>query len=115
MTMRPMWCESFNPIFVQVFPPSVDLYTPLPQDELWRLFCSPVPTHTMSGLEGAMVTSPIELCASLSKSGSHVVPLFMVFHNPPEAVATYMMCGLLSTTAKSSMRPPIIAGPIDRN
>jgi len=28
----------------------------LPQDELWRLLASPVPTQTMSGLDGAIST-----------------------------------------------------------
>ncbi len=34
---------------------------PSPNEELCRLFGSPVPTQTMSGLEGAMAMSPIEL------------------------------------------------------
>ncbi len=45
----------------------------------------------------------------------HVVPLLLVFHTPPEATPTKTMFGLLSTTAKSSMRPPITAGPISRS
>ncbi len=59
--------------------------------------------------------SPIVETPSLSNIGSHVVPLFVVFQTPPEAVPTYTIFGLLSTTAKSSMRPPIVAGPISRN
>src|ERR1700756_244506 len=59
--------------------------------------------------------SPIVETPSLSNTGSQVVPLFTVFQTPPEAVPTYTMLGLLSTTAKSSMRPPITAGPISRN
>ena len=59
--------------------------------------------------------SPIVETPSLSNTGSQVVPLFVVFHTPPDAVPTYTMFGLLSTTAKSSMRPPITAGPISRN
>src|SRR5690348_5147757 len=59
--------------------------------------------------------SPIVDTPSLSNTGSHVVPLFVVFHTPPDAVPTYTMFGLLSTTAKSSIRPPITAGPISRN
>src|SRR6516225_1867100 len=62
-----------------------------------------------------MATSPIVETASLSKTGSQVVPLLVVFHTPPDAVPTYTIFGLLSTTAKSSMRPPITAGPISRN
>src|SRR5712671_6854488 len=104
-----------SPIFFQVFPPSSDLYAPSPQEELCRLFGSPVPTHTTDGSDGAIAMSPIVDTLSLSNTGSHVVPLFVVFHTPPEAVPTYTMFGLLSTTAKSSMRPPIVAGPISRN
>ena len=62
-----------------------------------------------------MAMSPIVDTPSLSKTGSQVVPLFVVFHTPPEATPTYTMFGLLSTTAKSSMRPPMTAGPISRN
>src|SRR5229473_1190398 len=115
MTIRPMCRVASSPIFFQVFPPSSDLYAPSPQDELWRLFGSPVPTHTTEGSEGAMAMSPIVDTASLSNTGCHVVPLFVVFHTPPEATPTNTIFGLLSTTAKSSMRPPITAGPISRN
>src|SRR6266404_5368177 len=104
-----------SPILFQVFPPSSDLYAPSPQEELCRLFGSPVPTHSTDGSHGAIAMSPIVDTPSLSKIGSHVVPLLVVFQTPPEAVPTYTMLGLLSTTAKSSMRPPIVAGPISRN
>src|SRR6266851_952149 len=104
-----------SPIFFQVFPLSSDLYAPSPQEELCRLFGSPVPTHTTEGSDGAIAMSPIVDTLSLSNIGSHVVPLLVVFHTPPEAVPTYTIFGLLSTTAKSSMRPPIVAGPISRN
>src|SRR5712692_10437070 len=69
----------------------------------------------MEGSDGAIAMSPIVDTSSLSNTGSHVVPLFVVFHTPPDAAPTNTMLGLLSTTAKSSMRPPIIAGPISRN
>src|SRR6202165_22549 len=110
-----MWRVPSSPIFFQVFPPSSDLYAPSPQEELCRLFGSPVPTQTTEGSDCAIAMSPIVDTLSLSNIGSHVVPLFVVFHTPPEAVPTYTMFGLLSTTAKSSMRPPIVAGPISRN
>src|SRR6266404_106559 len=104
-----------SPIFFHVFPASSDLYVPSPHDELCRLLGSPVPTHTTDGSEGAIAMSPMVETASLSKTGSHVVPLFVVFHTPPDATPANTMFGLLSTTAKSSMRPPMIAGPISRN
>src|SRR5213078_4633286 len=111
ITIRPMCRVASSPIFFQVFPPSRDLYAPSPQEELWRLFGSPVPTHTIEGSDIAIAPSD----PSLSNIGSHVVPLLVVFQTPPEAVPTYTMFGLLSTTAKSSMRPPMVAGPISRN
>src|SRR5580693_7285691 len=104
-----------RPIFFHVFPPSSDLNTPSPHDELCRLFGSPVPTHTTEGSDGAIAMSPMVETLSLSNTGSQVVPLLVVFQTPPEAVPTNTMFGLLSTTAKSSMRPPITAGPISRN
>src|SRR5256886_2742148 len=110
-----MWRVASSPIFFQVFPLSSDLYAPSPQEELCRLFGWPVPTHTTEGSDGAIAMSPIVDTLSLSNIGSHVVPLLVVFHTPPEAVPTYTMFGLLSTTAKSSMRPPMTAGPISRN
>ena len=49
--------------------------------------CSPVPTQTMDGLEGATVTSPIEITGWVSKIGSHDTPALTDFHSPPEPVA----------------------------
>src|SRR5262245_29808250 len=69
----------------------------------------------IEGSDGAMAMSPMVETASLSKTGSQVVPLLTVFQTPPEATPTKTMLGLESTTAKSSMRPPMIAGPISRN
>src|SRR5260370_22679103 len=103
-----------SPIFFQVFPPSSDLYAPSPQEELCRLFGSPVPTHTTDGSDGAIAVSPIVDTLSLSNTGSHVAPLLVVFQTPPEPVPTYTMFGLLSTTAKSSLLPPTVAAPISR-
>src|SRR6266576_864451 len=54
-----MWRVASSPIFFQVFPPSSDLYAPSPQEELCRLFGSPVPTHTTEGSDGAIAMSPI--------------------------------------------------------
>src|ERR1700676_940393 len=102
-------------MFFHVFPPSSDLYTPSPHEELCRLLGSPLPTHTTDGSEGAMAMSPIVETPSLSNTGRKVVPLLVVFQTPPEATPIYTMLGLLSTTATSSMRPPNTAGPISRN
>src|SRR6266853_50287 len=113
--MRPMCRVASSRIFFQGFPPASDLYAPSPQEERCGLFGSPLQTQTTDGSHGAIAMSPIVDTPSLSTIGSHVVPLLVVFQTPPEAVPTYTMLGLLSTTAKSSMRPPIVAGPISRN
>ena len=56
---------------------------PSPAYELRETNASPVPTQTMSGFDGDNATSPIEPLPCASKIGSHVVPLFVVFHTPP--------------------------------
>ena len=43
-TMRPMLWVSFSPTYSNVLPALIDLKTPAPNEELWRLFASPVPT-----------------------------------------------------------------------
>src|SRR5437868_60027 len=82
-TIRPMWKVSFRPICFHVLPASMDLYTPLPHDELCRLLASPVPTYTIAGFDGASVTSPMEGLPTSSKTCSHVVPPFVVLSTPP--------------------------------
>src|SRR5260370_16188077 len=114
MRMRPTWCDSFRPTCAQVLPPSVDLYTPSPQETLLRALASPVPTQTTSGLDGATATAPSDTVASWSNTGVQLVPLLTVFHRPPDAVATYMIDGRDGTTATSTTRPPMLAGPRGR-
>src|SRR6266478_4203781 len=87
MTTRPICAVSVKPICFQLAPPSVDLYTPLPQDTLLRALASPVPTQTTDGFEGATATAPRETVSSWSKTGFQAVPLLTVFQSPPEAVA----------------------------
>src|SRR5258708_3387383 len=110
-----MLCVAPSPIFCRVFPASSDLYAPSPHDELCRLFGSPVPTHTTDGSDGAIAMPPIVDTPSLSNTGSHVAPLFVVFHTPPDATPTNTMFGLPSTTAKWVMRPPVGGGLSSRN
>src|SRR5258708_5774202 len=47
--------------------------------------------------------------------GVNVVPAFVVFHTPPDAVAKYQTRVSLGSTARSTMRPEIMAGPIGRS
>src|ERR1700689_4773304 len=112
ITIRPMLCVSSRPTWVQLRPPSIDLYTPLPHDELWRLFGSPLPTHTTEGSEGAIATAPIVKTGSLSNTGMNWFPALVVFHNPPVAVPKKNAWESAEATAMLSIRPPAVAGPI---
>src|SRR5258708_27726579 len=61
-----------------------------------------------------MATQPIEYEPSVSKTGEKLVPAFSVFQTPPEAAARNQRCGLVGSTAMSTIRPDVRAGPIDR-
>src|SRR3954467_13177106 len=87
---------------------------PFPHDELLREFPSPVPTQTIFGLFCETATEPVEATGSLSNTGCHVVPLFVVRNTPPVPTAAKIVYGSFSLTAKSAMRPPMFAGPIAR-
>ena len=114
MTIIPMCSVSLSPMFFHDLPPSTDLYTPSPNDTLRWLLFSPVPTQTMLWLLGSISTQPIENEPWLSKTGVNVVPLFTVFHTPPELTATNHSLWLSGLTAKSPIRPDRSAGPIER-
>src|ERR1043166_1966497 len=111
----PMWFEFLSPLLLQLFPPSVDLYTPSPYPTLRWLLFSPVPTHTTSGFFGSTATVPIEYDAWASKTGVQVVPAFTVFHTPPECTATYQVLLSEGCTATSPIRPEGAAGPMFRS
>src|SRR5512140_3537040 len=83
MTMRPIVYVRVSPICCHVSPASTDLYTPVPAAPVRKMFASPVPTHTTSGLDGATVTSPIVADAACSKMGVQLMPSLLVFHTPP--------------------------------
>ena len=85
MTIFPMCCVSARPMCCHVRPASADLKTPVPEKAgpLCRGWTSPVPTQTTLGLEGATAMSPTANADSCSKTGSHVMPLFVVFQTLP--------------------------------
>src|SRR3954469_6335491 len=89
MTILPMCSDCLRPTFCQLRPPSTDLYTPSPYETERCALFSPVPTQTTLGFFGSMTTLAIEYDASLSNTGVHVVPAFVVFHTPPDATAMY--------------------------
>src|SRR6185503_4434415 len=115
MTIRPMCSDSLSPVFVQLFPPSIDLYTPSPYATTrWALF-SPLPTQTTLGFFGSMATVPMEKEPSPSKTGVKLMPALVVFQTPPAALATYQIFLSVGWTAMSATRPDVRAGPIERN
>src|SRR3954454_2120015 len=87
---------------------------PFPHDELLREFPSPVPTQTIFGLFCDTATDPVDATGCLSNTGSHFVPLFVVRNTPPVPTAAKIVYGSFSLTAKSAMRPPMFAGPTER-
>src|SRR5262245_45545686 len=50
-----------------------------------------------------------------SKIGVNVMPRFVVFHNPPNALATYHTFGFLGSICTSWIRPVASVGPMLRN
>jgi hypothetical protein len=77
-----------RPRCVHVFPASVERYIPFPHDELWRLFCSPVPSQRMLLFPGKMAMSPPVLTGWLSKIDCHVMPRLVDFQTPLLAPTT---------------------------
>ena len=62
---------------------------PSPQLELWRVFASPVPAHTVVGVDGATTIAPIDIMAlTRSNTGANDTPLLELLNTPPLAVAT---------------------------
>src|SRR5919202_4321206 len=88
---------------------------PSPQETLLRGLFSPVPTQTTFLSDGATQTSPTDTVASWSNWCSKVVPLLVVLRRPPEAVATQNVLGSASKTEMATMRPPMLAGPMQRH
>src|SRR5947209_10142513 len=66
------------------------------------------------GSLGAIATLPIDRTGWSSKTGLNVVPPFAVLNNPPVPVPTKNWDGLPGTSAISLTRPPMLAGPIER-
>ena len=115
VTMREMVWVALKPTGVQWSPPSTERYTPSPHEEELRLFASPVPTHTRAGFFCHTSTAPIDCSGCLSNSALQVVPWLVVLKSPPVPVARKKVAGRFSTTAKSEIRPPQFAGPIERH
>src|SRR6267142_207452 len=87
---------------------------PSPHEDELRLLASPGPAHTTSGFFCHSATARIDGTGCLSKIADHVVPRFVVLNRPPVPVARKNVAGRFSTAARSEMRPPMLAGPIER-
>ena len=72
---------------------------------------SPVPAHTIEGLDGATASAPIACTFMLSKTGRKVAPLSTDFHTPPDAAPRYQTRASPGTPVMAEIRPPS-AGPI---
>src|SRR5436190_345548 len=60
-----------------------------------------------------MARQPMEYEPSPSKTGEKLVPAFSVFQTPPEPTATNQRCAFVGSTAMSTIRPEVRAGPRD--
>src|SRR5437870_5697225 len=88
---------------------------PSPIEALLRVQASPLPTQTVFGFFGSMVTAPIDCTGCLSKTGLYVVPPFCDFHTPPLAAPMYTVRRDPSQTPSiAAMRPLIAAEPMLR-
>ena len=106
--MRPVWS---SPMCCQVMPASVDLYTPSPITSASRMaHASPVPAHTMFGLDDATASAPMACTGSRSNTGPKLCPPSADFHTPPDAEPRYQMAVSPGTPDSEAMRPPL-AGP----
>src|SRR6266545_6711865 len=88
---------------------------PSPTDTELRVHDSPVPTHTVFGLDGSIAIAPIDCTGILSKTGWKVVPPSNERHTPPDAAPTktvVLPSWLRAATAE--MRPLIVAEPMLR-
>src|SRR5215831_15591856 len=105
-----------KPDFVQVSPPSVDLYIPSPIDTLLRVHDSPVPTQTFLEFFGSRAMAPIDCTGCSSNIGRYRVPLSSDFQTPPlaEPTKSVIFPDGSWTPAMQEMRPLIAAEPMLR-
>src|SRR5438067_7577349 len=88
---------------------------PSPTETLFRTHDSPVPTHTILGLEGSTATAPIDCAGCRSNTGLKVVPPLTDFQTPPLAEPTKTFNRPSSAMASTAaMRPLIAAEPMLR-
>ncbi len=74
-----------------------------------------MPSQTTFESFGSITTQHSVNEAWSSKIGVKVMPRFTVFHNPPNALATYQTLGFFGSIAMSATRPVDSVGPIPRS
>src|SRR5947207_6883066 len=72
---------------------------------------SPVPAYRAPS--EAMAMAPIGWGKLAGQAGVKVIPVSVLFHTPPEALAAYSVPAVEGSGAMSRMRPPMFVGPID--
>src|SRR5258708_27763748 len=88
---------------------------PSPTDTLFRTHDSPVPTHTILGLDRSIATAPTDCTGSRSNTGLKVVPPLTDFQTPPLAEPTNTFRRPSSVMASTAaMRPLMAPEPILR-
>src|SRR5947209_15582460 len=100
---------SSRPRWLQLSPPSLLLYTPSPTDTLLRTHDSPVPTQTVSGLDGSIATAPID-CVCLSNVAFQLMPPSSDLHTPPDALPTHSVSFSPCRPSIAATRPLVVAG-----
>src|SRR6266545_626248 len=88
---------------------------PSPIDTELRVHDSPVPTQIVFGLDGSIVTAPIDWTGILSNTGWKLVPPSSERHTPPDAAPTKrVVLPSCTRAAIAAMRPLIVAEPMLR-
>src|SRR5436190_22842146 len=72
---------------------------------------SPVPAYRAPS--EAMAMAPIGWGKLAGHDATKVVPLSVLFHTPPDALAAHRVPAAVGSGAMSRIRPPMFVGPID--
>src|SRR5687768_18043141 len=103
--------ESRRPIGFQVRPPSLLRYSPVPSYVMLPPpgFGSPVPTYSVPS--GAVATAPMAWVQLSGHTEWNVSPASVLRHSPPLAAAAYRVSARFGSSARETIRPPMLVGP----
>ncbi|MCG3122889.1 MAG: hypothetical protein GIKADHBN_01293 [Phycisphaerales bacterium] len=99
---------------VQVVPPSMDLYMPMPPMASPLKTPSPVPAYMMLGLEGAIAMAPMARFCMESLTGAQLYPPSALYQMPPETAPAHMRLVCVGWMTSDLVRPPMFCGPRSR-